>query len=149
MKKRYYGKRMTLSLVCVLILIVFLLWAEFISGPSRVHEVVQANRIANIEKQNENIKGISEHIFDYVTYQGYDSENLYWYNAKSELITSRDISTLNYAKAKRIAKKQFNIKCDSIQLGYGYNNPVYEIRGSNKVLLLDYDSFICVYEREA
>lgn len=149
MKKKYYGKRMTLVLVCILILIVFLLWAEFISGPSRVHEVVQASRIANIEKQNENIKGITEHIFDYVTYQGYDSENLYWYNAKSELITSRDISTLNYAKAKRIAKKQFSIKCDSIQLGYGYNNPVYEIRGSNKVLLLDYDSFICVYERDA
>lgn len=149
MKKRYYGKRMTFGLVCVLILIVLLLWAEFVSGPSRVHEAVLASRIANIQKQNENIKGISEHIFDYVTYQGYDSENLYWYNAKSELITSRDISTLNYAKAKRIAKKQFGIKCDSIQLGYGYNNPVYEIRGSNKVLLLDYDSFICVYERDA
>ena len=58
------------------------------------------------------------------------------------------IETLNYKKAKRIAKKNYNIKCDSIALGYGYNNPVYEIRGSNKLILLDYDSFERVYERE-
>ena len=81
------------------------------------------------------------------TYQGYDDTTLYWYNAKSELITSRDIETLNYKKAKRIAKNNYNIKCDSIALVYGYNNPVYEIRGSNKLILLDYDSFERVYER--
>lgn len=91
---------------------------------------------------------MSEHVFNYITYQGYDDTTLYWYNAKPELITSRDIETLNYKKAKRIAKKNYNIKCDSIALGYGYNNPVYEIRGSNKLILLDYDSFERVYERE-
>ena len=67
---------------------------------------------------------------------------------KSELITSRDIETLNYKKAKRIAKKNYKIKCESVVLGYGYNNPVYEIRGSNKLILLDYDSFERVYERK-
>ena len=148
-KSKYHGKKMTIALSLILVLIIVLMWTLFISGPARVHEAKQASRIAKIQEQNENIKGITEHVFDYVTYQGYDSENLYWYNAKSELITSRDISTLNYAKAKRIAKKQYKIKCDSITLGYGYNNPVYEIRGSNKLILLDYDSFFCVFEREA
>ena len=116
------------------------------------HEIgraqIYAQRVEKIEKQNKHIKGISEHVFDYTTYQGYDDTTLYWYNAKSELITSRDIDTLNYKKAKRIAKKNYKIKCESIVLGYGYNNPVYEIRGSNKLILLDYDSFERVYERK-
>lgn len=89
---------------------------------------------------------MSEHVFDYITYQGYDDTTLYWYNAKSELITSRDIETLNY-KRQTHCENNYNIKCDSIALGYGYNNPVYEIRGSNKLILLDYDSFERVYER--
>ena len=64
------------------------------------------------------------------------------------ILSKCNLSVLNYKKAKRIAKKNYNIKCDSIALGYGYNNPVYEIRGSNKLILLDYDSFERVYERE-
>ena len=125
-----------------------MIWSEFISGPNRVKEQIYTQRVEKIVKQNKHIKGISEHVFDYTTYQGYDDTTLYWYNAKSELITSRDIETLNYKKAKRIAKKNYKIKCESVVLGYGYNNPVYEIRGSNKLILLDYDSFERVYERK-
>ena len=147
--KRKHGIKMTVILCVILILVVLMIWSLFISGPNRVKEMVVQNRIAKIEKAHKNIKGISEHDFDYVTYQGYDDTTLYWFNAKSKVITTRDIDTLDYAKAKKIAKKKYNIKCDTITLGYGYNNPVYEIRGSHKVLLLDYDSFIRVYERQA
>ena len=146
--KKQHGTKTTLGLVIILVLILLVIWSEFISGPNRVKEQIYTQRVEKIEKQNKHIEGISEHVFDYTTYQGYDDTTLYWYNAKSELITSRDIETLNYKKAKRIAKKNYDIKCESIVLGYGYNNPVYEIRGSNKLILLDYDSFERVYERE-
>ena len=135
--KKQHGTKTTLGLVIILVLILLVIWSEFISGPNRVKEQIYTQRVEKIEKQNKHIKGISEHVFDYTTYQGYDDTTLYWYNAKSELITSRDIETLNY-----------KIKCESIVLGYGYNNPVYEIRGSNKLILLDYDSFERVYERK-
>lgn len=146
--KKQHGTKTTLGLVIILVLILLVIWSEFISGPNRVKEQIYTQRVEKIEKQNKNIQGLSEHVFDYTTYQGYDDTTLYWYNAKSELITSRDIETLNYKKAKRIAKKNYDIKCESIVLGYGYNNPVYEIRGSNKLILLDYDSFERVYERK-
>lgn len=48
---------------------------------------------------------MSEHVFDYTTYQGYDDTTLYWYNAKSELITSRDIETLNYKRQSVLRKR--------------------------------------------
>ena len=147
-RKKQHGTITTMALVIILVLVLILIWSEFISGPNRVKEQIYVQRIEKIEKKNKDIQGISEHIFAYTTYQGYDDTTLYWYNAKSNLITTRDIDTLNYKKAKRIAKKSSKIKCDSIVLGYGYNNPVYEIRGSNKLILLDYDSFERVYERE-
>ena len=133
--KKQHGTKTTLGLVIILVLILLVIWSEFISGPNRVKEQIYTQRVEKIEKQNKHIKGISEHVFDYTTYQGYDDTTLYWYNAKSELITSRDIET-------------YKIKCEFIVLGYGYNNPVYEIRGSNKLILLDYDSFERVYERK-
>ena len=126
-RKRQHGTTTTMALVIILVLVLLLIWSEFISGPNRVKEQIYAQRIEKIIKQNKNIQGLSEHVFNYITYQGYDDTTLYWYNAKSELITSRDIETLNYN---------------------GYNNPGYEIRGSNKLILLDYDSFERVYERE-
>ena len=147
-RKKQHGTTTTIALVIILVLILVLIWSEFISGPNRVKEQIYAQRIEKIEKKNKDIQGISEHVFDYTTYQGYDDTTLYWYNAKSKLITTRDMDTLNYKKAKRIAKKNYKINCDSIVLGYGYNNPVYEIRGSKKLILLDYDSFERVYERE-
>ena len=128
-RKKQHGTITTMALVIILVLVLILIWSEFISGPNRVKEQIYTQRIEKIEKKNKDIQGISEHIFSYTTYQGYDD-------------------TLNYKKAKRIAKKSYKIKCDSIVLGYGYNNPVYEIRGSNKLILLDYDSFERVYERE-
>lgn len=147
-RKKQHGTTTTIGLVVILVLVVLVIWSLFISGPNRVNEQIYTQRIEKIEKQNKNIQGLSEHIFDYVTYQGYDDTTLYWYNAKAKLITTRDIDTLDYAKAKRIAKKNYKIKCDTIELGYGYNNPVYEIRGSHKMILLDYDSFERVYERK-
>ena len=94
-RKRQHGTTTTMALVIILVLVLLLIWSEFISGPNRVKEQIYTQRIEKIIKQNKNIQGLSEHVFDYITYQGYDDTTLYWYNAKSELITSRDIETLN------------------------------------------------------
>jgi hypothetical protein len=82
--KKQHGTKTTLGLVIILVLILLVLWSEFISGPNRVKEQIYAQRVEKIEKQNKHIKGISEHVFDYTTYQGYDDTTLYWYNAKSK-----------------------------------------------------------------
>ena len=93
-RKRQHGTTTTMALVIILVLVLLLIWSEFISGPNRVKEQIYAQRIEKIIKQNKNIQGLSEHVFNYITYQGYDDTTLYWYNAKSELITSRDIETI-------------------------------------------------------
>lgn len=139
---------MTLGLILVLVLIICFVWSLFISGPVRVNEQNEATIIAKIEKKNKDIQGITKHTFDYVTYQGYDDNNLYWYDAKGNLIIKKKIKTLDYDKAKKVAKKDYGIKCDTIELGYGYDNPVYEIHGSKKMILLDYDTLARVYERQ-
>ena len=57
------------------------------------------------------------------------------------------MSTLNYDKAKKVAKKEYGIQADTIVLGYGYNNPCYVITGVGSMILIDYDTFVRVYER--
>lgn len=146
---RRYGKRFTILLATVFVLLFLILWALFISGPNRIYEEKRQDTITKIEKSVENIQGLTMHQFDYLTYQGYTEDTLYWFDAKGEEITTRDIGTLDYEKARDTASDMYGIEVDSVQLGYGYDNPVYEIEGSDKLLLLDYDTLVRVYEREA
>lgn len=148
MKQRRYGKRFTVLLWIVLILVVLLWWSLFISGPSRVYEVKQEKAISTIEKENSGITGLTVHRFDYTTYQGYTDSTLYWFDENGDTITTRAIETLDYDKAKEVAKETYGITCQTITLGYGYNNPVYEIRGKKRMILIDYDTFERVYQRE-
>lgn len=148
MKNKFYGKRLTAVLWIVLILIIAILWSLFISGPSRVHEVTLQNDLDQITEENKGITGLTVHQFDYTTYQGYTETTLYWFDENCEIITTREIATLDYEAAKEKASTDYGIECDTIELGYGYDNPVYEIRGSNKIILLDYDTLERVYQRE-
>lgn len=115
--KKQHGTKTTLGLVIILVLILLVIWSEFISGPNRVKEQIYTQRVEKIEKQNKHIKGISEHVFDYTTYQGYDDTTLYWYNAKSELITSRDIETLNYKRQSVLRKRIIRSNVNPLYLG--------------------------------
>lgn len=148
-KHRRYGKRFTILLAVLLVFLSLILWSLFISGPNRIYEEKKQETIAKIEKKVEDIKGLTSHQFDYLTYQGYTEDTLYWFDAKGDPITTRDIGTLDYEKARKTAADTYEIEVDSVQLGYGYDNPVYEVRGSDKLLLLDYDTLTRVYEREA
>lgn len=146
---RRYGKRFTILLAVLFVFLFLVLWSLFISGPNRIYEEQTQNTIAKIEKKVENIQGLMAHQFDYLTYQGYTEDTLYWFDAKGEEITTRAMETLDYEKARKTAADTYGIEVDSVQLGYGYDNPVYQIEGSGKLLLLDYDTLVRVYEREA
>lgn len=142
-----FNAAFTALLIFNIVLVVSVFWSLFVSGPSRVYEKQQEKIVAGIMEGNARIKGLTRHEFAYVTYQGYTEDTLYWFNEKSDLITTRSIESLNYEGAKQIALEEYKIECDTITLGYGYNSPVYEIKGSGKILLLDYDTFTRVYER--
>lgn len=148
MKRNYYGARMTIVLSVILCLIIMVFWSLFISGPSRVHEQIYAQTIAKIEKNVDGIEGITEHMFDYVTYQGYTESTLYWFDESGNEITNRKIGSLDYQEARSVAKETFGITAETVELGYGYDNPVYEIRGKNRMILLDYDTYERIYERK-
>lgn len=140
--------RLTLILCIVLFLIVSGTWSLFISGPSRIHEETRAATIEKIEKRVQGIQGITCHIFDYVTFNGYTENMLYWFDENGDTITKREISDLDYDRAKEVAKEEYGMDCQSIELGYGYNNPCYEIKGKDALILIDFDTFVRVYERE-
>lgn len=146
--RRVYGKKFTITLWIILILIIATLWSLFISGPSRLHEVTLQNDLDRIQEEHKGISGLTVHRFDYTTYQGYTNDKLIWFDENCEVITIREIQTLNYEAAKKKALDEYGIQTKTIELGYGYDNPVYEIQGKNVMILLDYDTLERVYQRE-
>lgn len=139
---------LTLLLLLGNIALVLVLWALFVGGPSRIHDEQQQSALEAIEQQVPGVQGLQETIFDYVTWQGYTEDTLYWFDGNGSVITTRDLGTLDYEKAKAKAKDEYGIEADTIQTAYGYSAPCYEIRGSGKLLLLDYDTLEWIYERE-
>lgn len=124
------------------------LWALFISGPSRIYEQQQSQVLQTIRDNVPDVQGLQRTVFDYVTWQGYTPDTLYWFDGNGDIITTRDMETLDYEKARAKALEEYGIEADTIQTAYGYTAPVYEIRGSGRLLLLDYDSLEWIYERE-
>ena len=72
--------RLTFILCIVLFLIISLNWSLFISGPSRIQEEKNEKILSKIEKRVEGIKGLTCQIFDYVTFNGYTKDTLYWFD---------------------------------------------------------------------
>lgn len=147
-KPKYYGPWLSFVLACTLVCLIALLWSLFISGPARLHEEQLQAAYAKIQKQVPDIKGLEQNIFEYVTYSGYTTENVYWFNQKCEEIAVRDLSTLDYAKVRQVAKEEYGIDAETIDLTFGYSAPCYEVRGKNTLLLLNYDTLENVYERK-
>lgn len=147
-KRKLSSFEVTLLLFVVLFLIVSCTWSLFVSGPARLHEANLEAKYQKIRKDYPGVMGLTCHIFDYVTYNGYNDDTLYWFDDNGELITKREIMDLDYDRAKTVAKEEYGIDCKSIELAYGYNNPCYEIKGTNGLILIDFDTFVRVYERE-
>ena len=60
--KKQHGTKTTLGLVIILVLILLVIWSEFISGPNRVKEQIYTQRVEKIEKQNKRINRKTEKI---------------------------------------------------------------------------------------
>lgn len=146
-KKGTYGWSMTAALFAVLFLMIICLWALFISGPSRLYDEQVAQVQARIEEQVPHVEGLTENKFDFVTWQGYTDQKLYWFDAQGGIITERDLSTLNYEAAREKARSSYDMDPETVTLAYGYSAPVYQLQSGEQILMLDYDTLDWVYER--
>lgn len=146
-EKRTYSWHLTLALTVVFVLGFLTLWALFVSGPARVHEHEQQQVVTRMEELAPGIENLEETFFAFPTWQGNTADTLYWFDANGEVITTRELSSLDYEKARKKALDDFGMDAASVQLGYGYNAPVYLLKNGNTVLMLDYDSLEWVYER--
>lgn len=147
-KPQTFGFSVTIFLWALAIGLVSVFWALFISGPVRLHDAQLAATEQVIREAVPGIRGLEQNIFTYVTWQGYTEETLYWFDNNGGQLTTRGIETLDYDAAKENAKENYNIEADSIELAFGYDSPVYELHGSGKLLMLDYDTLTRIYERE-
>lgn len=146
-RRKVCGWWLTAVLAFVLVAMICTLWALFISGPARIHE----ERIAQVERTITeavpDIQGLQQTEFDYVTWQGYTSDQLYWFDATGSLITTRELSSLDYNGARQKAIDSYGMEPDTVSLAYGYSGPVYQLESSDRLLMLDYDTLDWVYER--
>ncbi len=145
--KDTYGWPFTLVLWLVLVFGICCIWALFISGPVRLHEAQLTQVKETIETQVPSIQGLQQTAFDYVTWQGYTTELLYWFDATGSLITTRELSTLDYNEARETAKENYGMEARIVFLAYGYSGPVYQLETETRLLMLDYDTLDWVYER--
>lgn len=143
-----FNRRFTALLWLILIVLIMVLWSLFISGPNRIHEEKDREVRQRIEKKVKGLQGLSMHLFDYKTYQGYTETKLYWFDATGNVITTRKMAELDYDKASETAKEDYKVDTAAIYLGYGYDNPCYVIEGKNTMILIDFDTYEKVFERE-
>lgn len=145
--KREYSGWLTLALLLVLLLMIVSLWALFISGPARIHDERMARVQETIHREVPGVEGLNKTEFDYVTWQGYTDDTLYWFDATGSIITTRELSSLNYNEARKKAEDSYGMQADTVFLAYGYSGPVYQLENENRILMLDYDTLEWVYER--
>lgn len=146
-KNHEYGWSLTLGLWFILILVVCCLWALFISGPARLHEAQLAQVKETIQSQVPAIQGLQQTAFEYVTWQGYTNELIYWFDATGNLITTKELSTLDYNEARERAREDYGMEARVVFVAYGYSGPVYQLENNVRLLMLDYDTLDWVYER--
>lgn len=98
-----------------------------------------------IQKEFKDIKDLHRHVFQYTTYVGKEENRWIWFNEKGVAITSREDDTVRFDEVKRSVEDKYNTKVNDVQLGYGYNNPVYVVYCELGEVLLDYETLEEVY----
>lgn len=149
-RKRFSFRQLivTLGLLCVLLGVIWFEITVFISGPAIHYDDKVAAQKEAILNTHKTIKELDRHVFAYVIYSGADSENYYWFNENGELLTWRTLAQLDYDKALAIAKESYLMEDCRINIGYGYENPVYRIENASFELYLDIDSNEEVFYRK-
>lgn len=135
----------TLGLLLLTCFIFYLGVAVFISGPKFKYEADILEQEKMIQKEFKDIKNLHRHIFQYTTYVGKEENRWIWFNEKGVAITSREDDTVRFDEVKRSVEDKYNTKVNDVQLGYGYNNPVYVVYCELGEVLLDYETLEEVY----
>ena len=147
MKEHINVKSIGITLVLLLLtcFIFYLGVAVFISGPKFKYEADILEQEKMIQKEFKDIKNLHRHIFQYTTYVGKEENRWIWFNEKGVAITSREDDTVRFDEAKRSVEDKYNTRVNDVQLGYGYNNPVYVVYCELGEVLLDYETLEEVY----
>ncbi len=135
----------TLGLLLLTCFIFYLGVAVFISGPKFKYEADILEQEKMIQKEFKDIKDLHRHVFQYTTYVGKEENRWIWFNEKGVAITSREDDTVRFDEVKRSVEDKYNTKVNDVQLGYGYNNPVYVVYCELGEVLLDYETLEEVY----
>lgn len=135
----------TLGLLLLTCFIFYLGVAVFISGPKFKYEADILEQEKMIQKEFKDIKNLHRHIFQYTTYVGKEENRWIWFNEKGVAITSREDDTVRFDEGKRSVEDKYNTRVNDVQLGYGYNNPVYVVYCELGEVLLDYETLEEVY----
>lgn len=141
------GKSLVVTIsLCILLLIVLLIEVSiFISGPSQKYASDIKKQEHIIQTKYKGIKILRRDAFYYITYVGEDNDNYVWFNEAETAIQKRAKSTLKIDEVKSKIEKDYQGKHIKIELGYGYQNPVYVVNCDKGMVLLDYDTLDEVY----
>lgn len=142
-----FRKTLDVLLVLILVFMVSSLWALFVRGPVLLHEDLDRKVETAIQNEIPGIQGLVRNEFAYITWQGYTDEELWWFDVNGNVLTSRNLSTLDYDLARKRARSLYEMEPDEVTLAFGYSHPVYALSSPSAFLLLDYDTLNTVYYR--
>ena len=124
--------------VCISYLILVFIGLN-VTGPVRYEQASNEQVITEIKREYPRLSDFTRHSYRYVTYASKDDNTSYFFNDEGELIVSKAYSNELAEQAYKIAQK-YGFERTDMQLGYGYNNPVFVFENGDKMLLLDYDT---------
>lgn len=136
------------GLLCLALFIVIgILWSLYISGPARAYEHKIEQQEQMILQEHPQLQSLERQVFRYITYLGEDEQYYYWFSEEGKQIAMRSKESRSDAKALAAARK-LGFAADRVELGYGYEGPAYVLRNAEAMMLLSYDDYEWLYERE-
>lgn len=140
-KMNWKSMILVLFLVLILIVVIYSLIGISITGPYYLGQQDRNEVISKIEKSEKNVKSITRHSFEFITYTCETEDEYIIYNENGEKILTRDKKDLQLDEVEKIINKDYpELVSQEIQLSYGYENAVYLIEDDNyTMLMLDFD----------
>lgn len=140
-KMNWKSMILVLFLVLILIVVIYSLIGISITGPYYLGQQDRNEVISKIEKSEKDVKSITRHSFEFITYTCETEDEYIIYNEKGEKILTRDKKDIQLDEVEKIINKDYpELVSQEIQLSYGYENAVYLIEDDNyTMLMLDFD----------
>lgn len=136
----------TVILVIILFLVIYIIMANFVTGPVNKNES-DINAVKDkISSNNKTCKQIYRTSFKYVTYTCTSSDKYYVYDANGKLLLKRDKSLADFDKVRSMINDKYSyFKNSKIKIGYGRKNIAYVIEKDTNMLIIDFDSFKVIF----